>query len=115
MLQVATIPLKSVGDPTTLQNALDRVAASDTLFLATRNAHIIPEQLEQAQALMRQARRTIHICLRTPFESQVLPGADVVLCTCGDSTPSLEAAVDALLGEFTPTGQLRVNMNFSAP
>jgi beta-N-acetylhexosaminidase len=112
--QIATIPLKSVGEPSALQNALSRIDASDTLILATRNAHLIPEQLEQAQVLMRHAKRIIHICLRTPYDMLVLPGASVVLCTCGDSVPSLEAVADALAGEFTPTGQLRVDMNLSA-
>jgi hypothetical protein len=30
------------------------------------------------------------------------------LFTCGDSAPSLQAAVDALLGRFTPHGRLPV-------
>jgi beta-N-acetylhexosaminidase len=92
--------------------ALDRarVLASEAnvLVLATRNAHLNPAQRVLAQELLDSARNTILICLRNPYDVEVLTGADAVLCTSGDSVPSLQAAVDALLGRFTPSASLPV-------
>ena len=81
---------------------------ADVLIVATRSAHLIPRQRETAQELLGLARRVILLCLRNPYDVEVLTGAEAVVCTCGDGQPSLEAAVDALLGRFTPMGQLPV-------
>ena len=83
-------------------------AESDVLIVATRNAHLYPTQREAAQALIRAGRRTILLCLRNPYDAGVLSGMGAALFTCGDSTPSLQAAVDAILGRFTPSGRLPV-------
>jgi beta-N-acetylhexosaminidase len=80
----------------------------DLLILATRNAHTIQAELAAARDLMVYERPTILMCLRNPYDVEALPPVDTVLCTCGDSVPSLQAAVDALLGDFTPTGELPV-------
>lgn len=105
---IPVITLWSVRDQQALDNALERVRAAERLVLATRNAHLIPEQLEQALELMAAAKQTILVCLRNPFDAKALPGADVVLCSLGDSAPSLDAVVAALAGEFAPTGRLPV-------
>ena len=84
------------------------VNEAEVLVLATRNAHLIPEQQVCARELMAGASPVILLCLRNPYDVNVLPGAGTIICTCGDSTPSLQAAVDALLGEFTPSGTLPV-------
>jgi beta-N-acetylhexosaminidase len=78
----------------------------DVLVLATRNAHLISEQRALAQELTRYAEQTVLVALRNPFDSHCFPNASAVLCTCGDSAPSLAAAVDALMGKFTPTAHL---------
>jgi beta-N-acetylhexosaminidase len=103
--QIQTLALRSVGDD--LAPALALARQSDLLILATRNAHLIAEQREKAQQLVQAARHVAHVCLRNPYDAPLFSAA-LTLCTCGDSTPSLEAAVDALLGAFTPTGQLPV-------
>jgi beta-N-acetylhexosaminidase len=71
----------------------------------------MPEQLEMARNLLVLSRRSILICLRNPFDAGVLPGADAILCTCSDSTPSLQAAADALFGDFVPSGHLPVEVS----
>jgi beta-N-acetylhexosaminidase len=81
---------------------------ADVLVLATRNAHLWDTQRQLARELMWIARKVVLVCLANPYDAAALPGANAVLCTCGDSTPSLEAAVAALLGQFTPTGSLPV-------
>jgi hypothetical protein len=51
----------------------------------------------------------ILLCLRNPYDALLLE-AGTVICTLGDAAPSLQAAVDALLGEFTPSGKLPVDL-----
>ncbi|NWG16746.1 MAG: beta-N-acetylhexosaminidase [Chloroflexi bacterium] len=103
------ISLRSVDtDPDALARARQAVANAGTLVLATRSAHIIPEQLAMARELMSLARRVVLVCLRNPYDAEALTGAAAVLCTCGDSAPSLQAAVDALMGRYVPEGRLPV-------
>jgi beta-N-acetylhexosaminidase len=85
--------------------ALDLIQQQALLILATRNAHLYPEQARLAQQLIAQASQTILLCLRNPYDASVLVGADAVLCTHGDSSPSLQAAVDGLCGDFVPAAQ----------
>jgi beta-N-acetylhexosaminidase len=109
--QVQAIALKSDGsDPDAYAQAKQLAAQADILLLATRNAHLLPNQHERARTLMQTAQRTLLLCLRNPYDAGVLPAADAVLCTCGDAEPSLMAAVDALLGTVTPSGQLPVTV-----
>jgi len=96
--------------PDLLARARALAAGADVLVLATRNAHLMPAQRALAQALIDLAPRTILLCLRNPYDADALTGAGTVLCTCGDSTPSLQTAVDALLGTFVPLGRLPVSV-----
>ena len=96
--------------PEMLAQAQQLAQNAETLVLATRSAHLMPEQLAMARDLLGRAKRTLLLCLRNPYDAGELAGAAAVLCSCGDSTPSLEAAVDALFGVFTPTGQLPVEV-----
>lgn len=93
-------------------NALDtarRIAHdAEITIVATRSAHLHPAQRKIAQALIDEARSSILLCLRNPYDVEVLDGPDAIVCSCGDGAPSLRAAVDALLGRFTPTGRLPV-------
>lgn len=82
--------------------------ASDVVIVATRSAHLVPEQRDLAQEFLNAGRQKILVCLRNPYDAGVLTGAGTVICTCGDNEPSLAAAVDALLGRFTPTATLPV-------
>lgn len=93
-----------------VSHARQLAAEAEVLVLATRSAHLRPVQLELARALMGMAARVILLCLRNPYDVNELKGAGTVLCTCGDSTPSLRAAVDALMGDFIPSGQLPVDV-----
>ncbi|MCL4876340.1 MAG: beta-N-acetylhexosaminidase [Anaerolineae bacterium] len=88
-----------------------QIQAADVLILATRSAHLNPAQQAAAAAMLKAARKSILLCLRNPYDVDVLPPADVILCACGDSTPSLQAVLDVLAGQFTPTGKLPVPVN----
>ncbi len=77
---------------------------SDVLIVVTRNAHMIAAQHHLASDLLTNGKQTILVVLRNPYDADVLP-ADAVLCTYGDSMPSLEAAAQALAGVYQPSGQ----------
>ena len=81
---------------------------SDILILATRSTHINPIHYEMAIRVCAEAKKVILVCLRNPYDADVFPDAEVIFCTCGDSSPSLQAAVDALMGDFVPSGELSV-------
>jgi beta-N-acetylhexosaminidase len=108
--QVETISLKVADtDEKMLQKAQKLAAESDVLVLATRNAHLWESELAMAEDFISRAQQVILLCLRNPYDASVLE-AGTVVCTLGDAAPSLQAAVDALLGEFTPSGKLPVNL-----
>ena len=86
------------------------VRQSDTLILLTRNAHLNEKQLALASALIERAKSVLLVCARNPYDAAALPGADTVLCTNGDSRPSLIAAVDAICGDYFPSGELSVDL-----
>jgi len=80
----------------------------ETLVLAVRTAHLRPEVTSAVHHLIGLAPRAVLICLRSPYDAVIFKDADTVICTAGDTVPSLEAAVAALVGDFTPTGSLPV-------
>ncbi|MBX3086478.1 MAG: beta-N-acetylhexosaminidase [Anaerolineae bacterium] len=86
------------------------VKTSKTLVLATRNAHLNADQLDAARRLVSAAQAVVLVCLRNPYDAMVFPSAGTVICTCGDSAPSLQAAAEVLSGQFRPTGKLPVSM-----
>ncbi len=91
-----------------MQHARALAGDADILIVATRSAHLTPAQRDLAQSLLDAAAHAILLCLRNPYDVEALRGAGTILCTCGDSTPSLQAVVDALLGRCTPAGSLPV-------
>jgi beta-N-acetylhexosaminidase len=90
-----------------LERAYQLAQDCKVVLVATRNAHLLPTQLRAAKRILEAHSKTVLLCLRNPYDVQLL-SASAVLCSCGDSTPSLEALVDAVLGEFTPNGKLPV-------
>lgn len=100
---IPTVSLRSVGDvPQKYTRALELAQNTPLVVIVTRNAHLIAEQQTRAQQLIDAAQGAVLVCLRNPYDTGALHGARAILCTNGDSTPSLQAAVDALFGEFTP-------------
>ncbi len=79
---------------------------ADFLIMATRNAHLHPAQLDLARSVIQRAKAVIVICARNPYDAGLLKQADTIICSNGDSLPSLQAAVEAVFGAFQPTGQL---------
>jgi beta-N-acetylhexosaminidase len=96
--------------PADIERTLTMVNEYDTVILASRSAHFLPERLEICQGILARAKNTILLCLRSPYDAQHLHGAKTIICTFGDAAPSLEAAVEASLGEFAPSGSLPIPM-----
>lgn len=91
-----------------LDTALALAGRVDLLILAVRNLHLDDLQLERARILLKAARQSVVLCLRNPFDAAILPDAGTVICPLSDSKPSLRAAVDLVMGRFSPTGVLPV-------
>lgn len=109
--RVPTAEVVTMTDPRHGDAALALARRVETLILVTRSAHLNANRIALSQSAIDAARRTALVCLRNPHDAAALKGADTVLCTCGDSAPSLAAAVDALLGDYVPTGRLPVALN----
>ncbi len=80
----------------------------EAVILLTRNAHLHQAQLQLAREIIEGANTVILICARNPYDAALLPDADTIISTNGDSRPSLIAAVEAICGEFVPSGELTV-------
>lgn len=110
--QYPALPAISLGsehiDPALIERAKEAAQNVDVLVLATRSANINPEQLSLAQTLIGLAKQVVLVCLRNPYDAALLNGAQTIICTCGDSEPSLQAAVEVLTGNLKPTGKLPV-------
>jgi len=106
------VALKSTPDNSqeTRDNAQHIIENADVVILATRNAHLNEHQRQVAQDVAKNAKQVILLCLRNPYDAGVINDVGSVICTCGDSRPSLRAAVDLLLGKFTSTGNLPVSI-----
>jgi hypothetical protein len=94
-------------DPTgeQLRDSDEVARTAEAVIIATRNAHLNPRQLEATERLLGQSG--ILVCLRNPYDAGVISSGTTLL-TLGDSLPSLQAAADALLGDYTPSGRLHV-------
>ncbi len=68
-----------------------------------------------AAQLVATGRHTSLLVLGNPYIAAQLPDAAVCMCTYSDCDVSTEAAVDALFGEFAPTGRLPVRVSQRYP
>lgn len=93
-----------------VKDNLARIQSANTVILATRNAHMLPKQAELAQEIITKSKNVILVCLRNPYDAGILSDAQTIICTNGDSTPSLKSASDAIFGVYTPTGKLTVKL-----
>lgn len=87
-----------------IQAAMQLADSVDTLVVVTRNAHLVAAQKDLAQKLMDSSNKSVLVALRNPYDADVLQ-ADTLICTHGDSIPSLQAVAQALVGQFVPDGK----------
>lgn len=96
ILQALNLGDNDTPDLLTLEEVVTMAKQARVVVIATRNAHLIPSQAQRARAIAEASSRVIHVCLRNPYDDNLLPSAEAVLCTFGDSEPSLSAVLDAL-------------------
>lgn len=82
---------------------------SDLLLIASRSAHLSEEHTATLQRLGKTSVPLVLLALRNPYDAALLDDVPV-LCTAGDSTPSLQALTNALMGDFEPSGELPVEL-----
>lgn len=108
---IEIISLNPSSSPTEIIEQAQKLASSvDILLVATRNAHMMPSQKTIAEDLLNRAENSILLALRNPYDAGVM-SADTILCSSGDSSPSLAATVEALQGNFLPSGKLPVEID----
>jgi beta-N-acetylhexosaminidase len=83
-------------------------AASDVVLLATKNAHMYPEQAVAVQALREVASRLITIAAHNPYDLLAYPDVSAYLATYEHTAPAMEALAAVLWGERAPEGRLPV-------
>jgi len=109
--RIKSVSLKANEQPEALAHRARQLAANaDLVLLVTRNAHLFPAQRALAQEVLDTAKASILLCLRNPYDVDVLTGADAIICTCGDSVPSQDAAIEFLRGYFVPSARLPVHL-----
>ena len=99
-----------VLDPNDTSPLAEKLFESDIVILLTRNAHLQPAQMRRAREIAVRAKSLLLVCARDPYDASMLPHADTIICTNGDSRPSLIASVDVICGDFQPRGQLTVEV-----
>jgi len=82
--------------------------AADVSILGTRHGHLRPRQMQLTQLICDSAGQVLLLCARNPYDAGRLRRANTIICSNGDSRPSLKAAVDALFGDYLPAGKLTV-------
>ncbi|MGB1286861.1 MAG: beta-N-acetylhexosaminidase [Aggregatilineales bacterium] len=93
-----------------MEQAETFAAEAGILIIAARNLHLFEAKQALAHHLLSIANRSILVCLRNPYDAGAFSEADVILCTNGDTAPSLQAAIDALQGVYQPEGDLPVSI-----
>jgi beta-N-acetylhexosaminidase len=89
---------------------LHTISETDTLLVATVNAHLDEEQAELVRLLVASGLRTIIMAVRNPYDLQAFPQARTYLVTYEYTRPALTAAVRVIFGEKQAMGHLPVTI-----
>ncbi len=89
---------------------LQTTGESDTIIVATVNAHLDERQAELVRYLISSGRRTIGIAVRNPYDLLAFPQLHTYLVTYEYTRPALVAAVRVLFGEKQARGHLPVSI-----
>ena len=99
-------------DPTDSETAacLARVDFHDLIIVGTINATGYPGQAKLVNALLECGIPTVVVPLRMPYDVQLFPKAQTVICTYSIQPPSMLALARAMWGEIPFVGQLPVKI-----
>jgi beta-N-acetylhexosaminidase len=106
LVSARALPLR----PDAAQRKELRRAAGEVeiVILATKNAHIYPEQAAAAQAVREMAPHLITVAVHNPYDLLAYPGVGTYLATYEHTAPAMEALASVLWGERAPEGRLPV-------
>jgi beta-N-acetylhexosaminidase len=103
------VALRPMGDDPRVAQAVEQAQQAQITIIATRNAHLLPDQVERARQIAAQAHTVVHLCLRNPYDAGLID-AETIIATCGDSQPQIAAALGVLRGELDAAHGLRVDV-----
>jgi beta-N-acetylhexosaminidase len=90
--------------------ALELAQTSDLLILVTLNARREARQMRFIRQLSAMGKPIIAIAASDPYDIADFPAIPTWLATYEYTPAALNAAVDALFGQFTPEGQLPITL-----
>jgi hypothetical protein len=103
------VALRPTGDDPHTAQAVEQARQAQIAIIATRSAHLLPDQAARARQIAEQAHAVVHLCLRNPYDAGLID-AETIIATCGDSQPQIAAVLRALRGEVNPAHGLRVDV-----
>jgi beta-N-acetylhexosaminidase len=116
--RIEVVRLNPASDDEEFDNAAGRLRRADLLvlpvFVKVRSSSGRISMPAKFIPFLRRVEAsgvpTVVVLFGTPYLAGHFPGADVVLCTYGDTEPQMEAAVEALSGEIPIGGKLPVSI-----
>jgi beta-N-acetylhexosaminidase len=106
--RVDSLPLSLRPTAGEREQAAQRAAGADLIIVATKNAHLHPEQAEVVRRLVQTGRRVIGVAVHNPYDLVAFPELRTYVVTYEYTPPAMEAAARVLWGEVTPQGRLPV-------
>lgn len=99
-------------DPTDSETSacLARAGSYDLIIVGTINATGYPGQAKLVNALLECGTPTVVVPLRMPYDVQLFPRAQTVICSYSIQPPSIRALARALWGDIPFVGQLPVKI-----
>jgi beta-N-acetylhexosaminidase len=108
-MQPRYVALRPTGEDPHVAAALAAAQQAKITVIATRNAHLLPDQAERARQIAAQGHVVVHLCLRNPYDAELFP-AETIIATCGDSQPQIAAALRALRGDVEIASGLKADV-----
>ncbi|HEX9412668.1 MAG TPA: glycoside hydrolase family 3 N-terminal domain-containing protein [Ktedonobacterales bacterium] len=106
--RVDALPLSLRPTAGEREQVAQRAAGADLIIVATKNAHLHPEQAEVVRRLVQTGRRVIGVAVHNPYDLVAFPELRTYVVTYEYTPPVMEAAARVLWGEVTPQGRLPV-------
>jgi beta-N-acetylhexosaminidase len=101
-----TLPLRP--DAAAREDLRRAAGEADLVLMATKNAHMHPEQVAAVRAVREAAPRMIAVATHNPYDLLAYPDVDTYLATYEQTAPAMEALASVLWGEREPVGRLPV-------
>ena len=94
----------------TIDDAVARAAAHDTVVVMTSSATRSPAQQALVAALQKTGKPVLVVAVANPYDISVLPGVQSYLATYSTTPVALESVARLLDGAITPRGKLPVDI-----